>query len=91
MLHIANQGSRQGNARPAEDSGMTPTIDRPPPATSSFMEVPEVKQHKETTNLWGFPIFVFAFPNLLFFSSSVSLEELYSTIFNERRHLLALP
>ena len=91
MLQTTNQDGCQGNVRPAEDSGMTPTIDVDPPCGFNFYGGPGGKQHKETTNLWGFPIFVFAFLNLLYFSSSVSLEELYCTIFNECRHLLALP
>lgn len=93
MLQTTNQDGCQGNVRPAEDSGMTPSIDVNPPCGFKFYGGPGGEATQGNNKSLGYPDFCFRFPkpSFLFSSSSVSREELYSTIFNERRHLLALP
>lgn len=68
MLRTTNQDGCQGNVRPAEDSGMTPTIDVDPPCGFNFYGGPGGKATQGNNKSLGFPDFCFRFPkpSLLF-------------------------
>jgi hypothetical protein len=76
MPQTANRCCCQGNARAAECSGMTPSVDGTPLRLQVLWEDPEVKRHKETANLGVFRFLSSPFLNLNLLSlPSFSLEE----------------